>query len=254
MFIAMLSPQGDAFNEYDNTISHTQQKNVYPQILHDFMSVREEVSSQSGIPLEAVFDKDDARSWHWVIYASVASTSSPSPPSLRPIGSSSKTEEQRRSSASAQSLAVGTIRLVPPPHGPNKYTNHGNHPAEPYVKLSRLSVLKEYRGLKLSNQLIDAAMNFAAHNPDTIRPPPAPTTLEFVHILGKGEQEATVWEGLAMVHSPLKDSGVWKKYGFAEALVDEKDNIEIAAEAHWNEEGVTHLALWKRMKIDAGRL
>lgn len=41
---------------------------------------------------------------------------------------------------------------------------------EPYVKLGRLSVLKEYRGRGIGSQLIDAAINYMRENPNIFDP------------------------------------------------------------------------------------
>ncbi|KAH7128351.1 acyl-CoA N-acyltransferase [Dendryphion nanum] len=270
-FLSVLAPPGEALKDYDNTKSHTEQVGTYPQVFHDAMSVREEVYGEQGVPLEAEFDEDDSRSWHWVVYASVGSTSSPSPPSLHPTKPGNKEEEERRASATAQRLPVGTIRLVPPPHGPNKYKEEvpnrelhhpdsdppahiAAHPAEPYVKLGRLAILKPYRHLGLSKLLINAALVYAAHNPDKIRPPPSPTTMELANQLGKAVEKAVVWKGLIMVHAQAEVSRLWAKHGFAEELVNEDGEVEIAKEERWTEEGIEHLGMWKRLKLDTSRL
>jgi hypothetical protein len=81
-FMTMLSPPKDKVDGYDNTKPCSRQTINVPSLFRDAMSVREEVFGEQGVPLEAEFDEDDARSWHWVAYASVASTSSP-PKDLR---------------------------------------------------------------------------------------------------------------------------------------------------------------------------
>lgn len=272
-FLSMLAPQKDALKDYDNTKPHDQQTMPVPQVFHDAMSVREEVYGEQGVPLEAEFDEDDPRSWHWVVYASVAPTSgSPPPADLKSTSPDPDTnaEAKRRSSATAQRLPVGTIRLVPPPHGPNKYKQGdthpdaeppahvsveggGKHPAEPYIKLGRLANLSSYRGLGLSKLLINTALDYASKNPEVICVPPSPTTMEAAY-QGKAAEKSVVWTGLTMVHAQVSVAPLWAKHGFAEELVGENGEIEISKEARWTEEGIEHMAMWKRLKLDNGRL
>lgn len=262
-FLSMLRPPMEALRHYDRTKKHVEQAVPVPQIFRDAMSVREEVFGEQGVPLEEEFDDDDPRSFHWVVYASVGTKGQPDSPLL-----DGKTEEQRRSSATAQRVAVGTIRLIPPPHGPNKYIkdhhpdadpppsvpeSQKKHPKEPYVKLGRLAVLAPFRKLGLSRLLINTALDYAAKNPEEIRPMMPPTILEQANQLTKSTDITFLWEGLAMVHAQVSVAGLWKKIGFTEELRDKVGNIEISKEDHWMEEGIEHEGLWKRLKLD-GRL
>lgn len=278
-FLSMQGPAREALKDYDNTKPHDQQTVPIPQVFRDAMSVREEVFGEQGVPLEAEFDEDDARSWHWVVYASVATVSTPSPPTLSPINKSaqsSKEDEERRASATAQRLPVGTVRLIPPPHGPNKYKNPAlaegdkhpdadpppriaadvtkSHPTEPYIKLGRLAILAPYRAMGLSKLLVNTALDYASKHPEDIRPPPSPTTLELASQLGKAVEDAVVWKGLAMVHAQVSVERLWSKCGFTEELLDESGAVEISKEERWNEEGIEHMGMWKRLKLDTGRL
>lgn len=271
-FLTTLPPPKDALKDYDNSKRYNEQPAAIPQIFRDAMSVREDVFGEQGVPLDAEFDEDDARSWHWVVYASVAPTSnSPPPQSLGAPSPTEKVDDQRRASASAQRLPVGTIRLVPPPHGPNKYLRgdkHSDadppahvaedatkkHPTEPYIKLGRLAILEPYRGLGLSKLLINTALEHASKNPDSIRPPPSPTTMELANQLGKAVEKAVVWQGLTMVHAQVSITPLWQKSGFAEEMLNEDGEVEISKEEHWVEEGIEHVGMWKRLKLDNGRL
>lgn len=271
-FISVLAPPGDGLKGYDNTKLCEDQHVPIPQIFRDAMSVREKVFGNQGVPLEAEFDEDDARSWHWVVYASVATTSmssssnasSPAAPTNDPLN-----DLRRRSSATATRLPVGTIRLIPPPHGPNKYLpDEGHdphpdadpsdglydevvstHPDEPYIKFGRLAVLPDYRGMGLAKLLMNTALEYASKHPDVIRPPPSPTSLEIANQLGHKDGSCQVWGGLAMVHSQVEVAGLWKKMGFSEELKDENGKVQIAKERHWMEEGIEHCALWKRLRL-----
>lgn len=279
-FLTMLPPPNGDLDGYDNTQPHNKQSPSIPQIFRDAMSVREEVYGEQGVSLEAEFDEDDARSWHWVVYASVASTASSPPRDMRTdTPTNTPADDARRASASASRLPVGTIRLIPAPHGPNKYLEHietkigdkhpdadpppglgasdapnRKHPAEPYVKLGRLGVLAPYRKLGLAKLLINTALDYAAKHPDTIYQPPPPTTMEMASLLGNAAQEAVTWNGLVMIHAQAGLKGMWEKYGFAEELVNEKGEVEISKEPHWVEEGIEHVGMWKRMKIENARL
>lgn len=254
-FTTMLSPPGDALKDYDKTKSQSRQEITLPQTFQDIMSIREEVSGEQKTPWETDFDDDDARSWHWVSYASIAVTSSsPSPPSLRPTRPDSKAEEERRSSATAQSLGVCTVRLVPPPHQPSTHNPNLQLPAEPYIQLGRLTVRKEFAEFGLCNPVIDAALKWAAKNPDTITPPPPPTTLEFATQLGATDPDLEMWKGLTLVITEVKHKGRWETHGFSEELLNENGKVEIAAQPPWKEDGIEHVAMWKRIRLDPGRL
>jgi predicted GNAT family N-acyltransferase len=265
-FMSMLSPPKEKVEGYDNTIPCSQQTIAVPSLFAEAMSVREAVYGEQGVPLEAEFDEDDARSWHWIAYASVASTSAP-PKDLRVDSPKSSGDDSRRSSASATRVPVATIRLIPPPHAPNKYLDHGQadkhadasppegesaHPAEPYVKLGRLATLGAYRGLGLAGLLINAALDYAKQNPDTIYKPPSPTAMERAQIKDHGKEQLA-WNGLVMIHAQANIKKMWEKHGFREELKNDEGRIEIAAEPHWIEEGIEHIGMWKRIEVKRGR-
>jgi len=159
-FIGFLQPPGAALAGYDSKQLHSHQvDDKIPEVFRHAMSVREEVYvEEQKIPLENEFDTDDARSWHWVAYASVGTSGQ----------QSENSKDGRRKSSTANKLGVGTIRLVPPPHPPHpepgsshKIDNaegvlpdveagvdHGQrgNGKEPYIKFGRLAVLKPFRG------------------------------------------------------------------------------------------------------------
>lgn len=269
-FMTMLSPPKEKVDGYDNTKPCSRQTINVPPLFRDAMSVREEVYGEQGVPLEAEFDEDDARSWHWIAYASVASTSSP-PKDMRVDSTNTPADDARRASASASRMPVATIRLIPPPHGPNKYLEDTNkadkhadadppseeagsaHPVEPYVKLGRLATLKAYRGMGLAGLLINAVFDFAKLNPDTIYKPPSPTAMERAQIKEHGKEQQLAWEGLIMIHAQANIKKMWEKHGFSEELRNDKGEVEIAAEPHWIEEGIEHIGMWKRIEVKRGR-
>lgn len=160
----MLPPPGPALKKYDPAALHHSQPAGIPEVFRDAMSVREEVYvEEQKVPLENEFDIDDPRSYHWVAYASVG-TSSAQP------ATNGMPEHAGRKGSTANKVSVGTIRLVPPPHPPHpepgsshKMDNHEGLPSdlhsglsrtkvhdgkEPYVKLGRLAVLEPFRSMQ----------------------------------------------------------------------------------------------------------
>jgi predicted GNAT family N-acyltransferase len=267
-FVVTVCPLKCALDGYDNTLPCTQQKINVPQNFRDAMAIREDVFGEQGVPLEAEFDEDDARSWHWVAYASVASHSNARPKSLsRSDSGNTPADDARRASATAERVPVATIRLIPPPHGPNKYIQDHTtdkhpdadppaeqadikHTPEPYIKLGRLAVLAPYRSLGLARLLINAALDYATCNPDFIYKPPSPTALELAQMLGGNREKEITWQGLVMIHAQAHLKNMWEKHGFHEELKNDDGEVEIEAEPHWMEEGIEHVGMWKRLPMD----
>jgi predicted GNAT family N-acyltransferase len=270
-FMSMLPPLKEKLDGYDNTQPCSKQTINIPHLFREAMAVREEVYGEQGVALEAEFDEDDARSWHFIAYASVATTSSRPPRDMRADAPSTPADDARRSSASASRMAVATIRLIPPPHGPNKYLEDNkktdkhpdahppnedianSHPAEPYVKLGRLATLKAFRGMGLASLLINAAFTFAKQNPDTIYKPPSPRDMEIAQIKGHGKEQQLAWDGLVMIHAQANLQKMWEKQGFSKELRNDRGEVEVAAEPHWVEEGIEHVGMWKRLDVKRGR-
>lgn len=94
------------------------------------MEVRERVFvKEQGCPLEFEHDADDARSCHWIMYASVNTTT-------QSEERDPETDELIRPRRSVtQTIPIGTLRIVPfphPPHPPNgaRYVGGVLQPAE----------------------------------------------------------------------------------------------------------------------------
>ncbi|KAI0432846.1 hypothetical protein F5Y09DRAFT_119403 [Xylaria sp. FL1042] len=111
-FITHLEPS--RLDGYNPRLPHDKQPSHIPAAYKDAMAVREAVFvAGQGIPLEYEHDADDARSCHWVMYASVKMTTVPEERDpatglvLRP----------RRSETAT--LPIGTLRIVPFPHPPH---------------------------------------------------------------------------------------------------------------------------------------
>ena len=253
-FVAFQPPPGDALSAYDRTQAHDAQPSSVPQTFKEAMEVREDVFvKEQNVPLENELDEDDPRSFHWVVYASVGNTAAPSPSALRPVDASiSAGDERRKSESTAMRVPVGTIRLVPPPHkshaehtghdgvdadnGPKSSTNGRadsaqleSSPAEPFIKLGRLAVLKPYRRLGLSKLLINAALNWAKEHAADIVPPKSPAEIEAARLEGKADE--LPWQGLVLVHAQTQMKRLWENAGFT---LDEKMGT-------WIEEGIEHV-------------
>ncbi|KAF2396294.1 acetyltransferase, GNAT family, partial [Trichodelitschia bisporula] len=230
-FISFQPAPGKALEAYDPTLPPTAQPSTVPPIFLEAMAVRTAVFvEEQHVPATHELDADDARSYHWVVYASVGVSSSTQPPPSFPNAGSSTTPTASR-------LPVGTIRLVPPPHA-----NHGEgpvrpHSSQPYVKLGRLAVLKPYRGLGLSRLLVQAAVEWARRHPREILVPPTPAEVEAMRLEGK--EEPGRWEGKVVVHAQVGVQKVWERMGFVR---DEGMGV-------WVEEGIEHVGMWKNVGI-----
>jgi predicted GNAT family N-acyltransferase len=260
-FTGFQPPPGDTIANYDRKLPYDEQPATVPSVFKEALSIREEVFVQEQkIAPENELDEDDARSYHWVVYASVGTshsshTASPEPEHKKAAGHSrrSSKDEQRRSSGSTASrVPVGTIRLVPPPHkhltqnGPRTSQTGGNsapnapqwEPEEPYIKLGRLATLAPYRGLGLSRLLIRVALEWARTHPEEIVKPIQPSDVEAARLEGKKEQEP--WDGLVIVHAQTQVEGVYTRFGFQK--VEEMGT--------WWEEGWEHIGMQLKLSVN----
>ncbi|KAI9753439.1 MAG: hypothetical protein M4579_005159 [Chaenotheca gracillima] len=255
-FISFLSAPGSAIVGYDHSKPSSEQSSTIPATFVEAMSVRETVFVQEqGVPLDNEFDVDDARSFHWVVYASVAANTVPSADSAGRKGSASETTR----------IPVGTIRLVPPPHPP--HPDSGSHHSidnaeaatpvsntgaqdfhskwhdgkESYVKLGRLATLPAYRGLGLGRLLVNAALEWARNNPGKVIPLKSAASREAAKVeggLGEGDER---WKGLVLVHAQTSVERMWAKYNF-----ERDDQMGV-----WDEEGIDHIGMWRRITVKA---
>ncbi|KAG9948495.1 hypothetical protein KCU85_g4876, partial [Aureobasidium melanogenum] len=268
-FISFLPPPGLALANYDSAALHTTQPQDVPEIFRDAMSVREDVFvKEQNIALENEVDMDDARSFHWVAYASVGTSSTDGNAAMEGVTKDSATtaENTGRKGSTAMRLPVGTIRLVPPPHPPHpqpgsshKIDNHEGLPQdmqsglsktemhdgkEAYIKLGRLSVLQPFRGLGLARLLIDAALSWASNNADKILPPMSPAAAEQRKLeLGGGVEVEDVWRGLVLVHAQAHLEKYWALFGF----------VRDESMGTWEEEKIMHVGMWKRVELQDQR-
>ena len=262
-FVDFIVPLRERLDLYDPTKpSSDQPKNdaadvakAIPQGFMDAMSVREQVFvGEQGVPIEIEFDEDDQRSFHWVAFASV-----PAKHSSQAIVTADGHGQNKQHISNSTKIPIGTIRLVPPPHPPHP-TPGSRHTIdalggdlrkdsiavhdgqEGYVKLGRLAVIPEFRKAGISRLLIDMALAFARNNPYQVMPGWDPAKLESLRL--QSDRAATIdWKGLVLVHAQVGVQKVWRKYGF------ETDK----SMGSWDEEGIEHVGMWRKLDISAGR-
>ncbi|KAL9087395.1 MAG: hypothetical protein Q9165_006692 [Trypethelium subeluteriae] len=267
-FIALLPAQGPSLSSlYNADLPPSEQPNrpapssespssptppdTIPQLFIDAMTVRTSVFvSEQSVPLSAEFDSDDPRSFHWIAYASV---------------STSSTSSDTASPSVTRRTPVATIRLVPPPHPPDPYTS-APLPSEPFCKIGRLCTLKPYRGLKLARTLMDEMMKWAAGHADEVMGLEGRgrseaekaverekmrvgwverSTAELGGNGGNGDDAALreeaeqEWRGLVLAHAQKELKAWYEGMGF-------KFDEEMG---EWDEEGIMHVGMWKRLEL-----
>lgn len=156
-----------------------------PPVFADAMDIRLKVfAGEQGCSAENELDDDDARSWQWVAYLSDP---------------------------------VACIRLVPPPHAPH-HNGVVDENEQPYIKITRMAVMRVARGAGLARQMCDEALGWAAKNPD---------------VIGNG------WKGLVLVHAQVSVEKVWQRLGF-------KTDPRLG---QWDEEGIQHIGMWRQLDM-----
>jgi len=279
-FIALLNPPGALVTETVITSMRGIDAPSSPRMNLDKASLekfKESLSVRLAVfvdeqkcSMEAEVDDDDARSWHWIAYASVSSKGDPAPDAADDASGKHGTgqaggygQEGRRKSQGG-SLPISTVRLVPPPHpphpAPGSVDGQGGAQLEPprgfrdvatrmhdgqeaYVRLGRFATLKDYRGFGLGRLLLTTAMDWASKHRETIDRAGSgaadPIGRERIESMGLGGAGETHWRGLCMLHAQRQLVKFYEKYGF------ELDH-ELG---EWIEEGVVHVAMWKRLDL-----
>lgn len=266
-FITFLEPS--KLEGYVRGGSRDQQPSTISSPFLDVMEVREDVFvREQGVPLENEFDADDPRACHWVAYASVNKTEE-----VEVRDDQGNVVQPRKSST--RSTPIGTIRLVPFPHDPHpvkdgKYwdgvlegdeahqTSEALPPSkkpyitdrpttfhdgkEPYVKLGRLAVTKDFRGYRIAGLLVKTALDWLKANPTFFDPSIKEMGLE--NIGATSERDVPKWNGLVCVHSQAQVQAAWAKWGFQ---VDEEMGT-------WEEEGILHVGMFQRLSIDSTQI
>lgn len=97
---------------------------------------------------------------------------------------------------------------------------------EPYVKLGRLCVVKEERGRRVADSLIQGALDWARENWEEVRK--------------MDENEGGEWKGLVCVHAQEGAVKTWARNGF---VADERMGT-------WLEAQIRHVGMWRRVEFD----
>ncbi|KAJ5676473.1 Acyl-CoA N-acyltransferase [Penicillium maclennaniae] len=155
---------------------------------------------------DAEIDEDDARSWHWVISATTA------PGTSIPVAK--------------------PYELLTHPETILESSYDWTH--EPCIKLSRVAVLREYRGLGLGRKLIQVALEWAAHHAAEIDDAAAQVAARS-HWTGKPAR----WQGLVVIHAQADVEGMYRRSGF-----QTDETLE-----RWDEEGVEHVGMFRRVEV-----
>lgn len=271
-FITLLEPH--PLKGYDALAPPTAQPPSVPKTFLDAMTVRRQVFvHEQLVPLENEFDADDARSCHWVAYASVNRTIEPE------VRDPTTGEVVRPRRSETSTVPVGTVRLVPFPHPPHPVpggvyaggelvgrdaATSASTPApasalerrsslarpfrvdrktemhdglEPYVKLGRLAVVKEFRGYGIGRLLVRTALAWARERPAYFMPSVATVGLEQLGMVRNGA--VPKWEGLVCCHAQEQVADAWEKLGFK---IDKGMGT-------WVEEGIAHVGMFQRVDV-----
>lgn len=195
-----------------------------------------------------------------MIYASINTT-------VEPAVEDSKGNITRRKQSESRSVPIGTIRLVPFPHpahpepgssyaadaletGPDVTSSNPppfiiDRPTsfhdgkEPYIKLGRLAVLKDFRGSGIAKLLVNAPLVWLKQNPTHFNPSVEKFGMD--KLGASTTEEIPVWKGLVCVHAQDKVEPMWAKWGFQ---LDEGMGT-------WIEEGIKHVGMFRRLDLEA---
>jgi predicted GNAT family N-acyltransferase len=172
---------------------------------------------EQGCNPDAEIDADDARSWQFVEY--------------------STTEQDK------EERPVAVVRLVPPPHAPHETLHDPARAAEfpafdvqhePYVKITRVAVVKEFRGLGMASKVMRVAEEWAAANKESIDAMCRRVAGDdIVEEKGKG------WTGLVGLHAQVQVEKMYQRMGY------ETDH----SLGTWDEEGIQHVGMFKRVNL-----
>ncbi|KAJ5901487.1 hypothetical protein N7495_002015 [Penicillium taxi] len=157
-----------------------------PQIFNDALIVRVRVFvDEQNCTAEAEIDSDDARSWHFVIHNK--STRAP----------------------------AAVIRLVPFPHPPHELLTHPDTMTlsydwthEPCIKLTRVAVMPEYRGLGLGRRLVEIALTWAQEHAAEIDQAATQWASEL-----NWTDPVSSWKGLVLIHAQVEVEKMYERLG-----------------------------------------
>ncbi|KAK2013787.1 acetyltransferase [Colletotrichum eremochloae] len=109
---------------------------------------------------------------------------------------------------------------------------------EPYVKLGRLAVVREFRGHRIARLLVTTALEWLRTHPGYFNLSIKEMGLE--QMGAASAEEVPKWKGLVCVHAQAAVVGAWEKFGFQ---VDEDMGT-------WWEEGIEHKGMFLRLEFE----
>ncbi|KAI2631867.1 hypothetical protein GGR54DRAFT_3022 [Hypoxylon sp. NC1633] len=264
-FISLLEPT--RLDGYDRTQPHTSQPPHIPQVFLDAMSVREAVFvGEQAVALENEFDADDARSCHWVAYASVSQKGTvpigtlrivpfphlPHPPAGgRYIGgvlqdptsdSQANQDSSKPATTTTNPSSTASITTTQDPLEAQSTFGHDRPTTyhdgrEPYVKLTRVAVIAEFRGHRIAGQLWRAARAWLEAHPSFFDPSVAELGMD--RLAAGAASEIPRWAGLVGCHAQESVTGLYERWGFR---VDE-------GMGRFFEEDIPHVGMFQRLSV-----
>ncbi|KAH8699184.1 acyl-CoA N-acyltransferase, partial [Talaromyces proteolyticus] len=207
--------------------SNPSPSNNHP-VFTDAMAIRHAVFvDEQCCSADAEIDADDARSWEFVVYAHpTPTTTTTTPPS--------EVEDRGR--------PVGVVRLVPPPHAPHETLHYPDRAAEhdkfdvrhePYVKVTRVAVVREFRGYGISRKLMEVLEDWARRNRERVE-----EMMEYV-LREDGGVGGRRWNGLIGLHAQVQVEKMYARLGYETDM----------AMGRWDEEGIEHVGMFKRVSL-----
>ena len=193
---------------------------------------------EQNVPSSNELDADDSRCWHWLLY-------------VRSHSTADKHEHEHEHDSNHEETTthwkpVGTLRIAPPPHAPEPVELHQLAEPEVYVKLGRLCVLREYRGLGLAGRLVEECLDWVGGQSfGAAGGSRSNHGADVTHADGGGKAGSGVnggqgaWDGLVLAHAQERLAGLYGMWGF---WADEGARV-------WDEEGMRHLGVWRRVRV-----
>ncbi|KAL1954072.1 hypothetical protein VTO42DRAFT_1760 [Malbranchea cinnamomea] len=210
-----------------------------PLVFTHAMNVRDTVfvEEQKCDP-DAELDDDDPRSWQWVMYDTMPP---PPDPEASTATNGNGAAETTEANLRKRQKPVAVVRLVPPPHAPHEHlrpviedgvdtTETHRKLSLPFIRLTRVAVLPEYRGLGLSRVLVETALRWAAEHPEEI---------DKAHLDATGGKAGGRWDGLVLVHAQTQVEGLYERLGF----------VTDKGLGTWEEERIVHVGMWRELKV-----
>jgi GNAT superfamily N-acetyltransferase len=234
--------RSDVLCFWERTKPASQQAPSIPTKFRDAMAMREEVfvNEIKAIPIEHHMDSNEGRAFHWVLYSANPETGD----SLIPIGSIRLLPFPQYPKPTPEAhyyvpptgvpleLSESFFSKPAPLYAVDRATSlHDGK--EPYLKLERLCVLREYRAKKAADLLVRAALDCAKGWNLRLR------TEAEVDGDREGQGKMPEWKGLICIHAHEKAVSMWTRHGFVR---DEEMGV-------WYEAGMKVCGMFLRLEI-----